>query len=53
MINKTEVGKRIIALRKELGYSQSDFADKLNVMPQSLTWKSTTALLQTWDGNSE
>lgn len=37
MINKTEVGKRIIAFRKELGYSQSDFADKLNVTPQAVS----------------
>jgi ubiquinone/menaquinone biosynthesis C-methylase UbiE/DNA-binding XRE family transcriptional regulator len=45
MINKTEAGKRIIALRKELGYSQSDFADKLNVTPQAVSkWETGLAL---------
>ena len=45
MINKIEVGKRIIALRKELGYSQSDFADKLNVTPQAVSkWETGLAL---------
>ena len=45
MINKIEAGKRIIAMRKELGYSQSDFADKLNVTPQAVSkWETGQAL---------
>jgi len=45
MINKLNVGKRIIALRKEHGYSQSDFADKLNITPQAVSkWETGLAL---------
>jgi len=45
MIDKLKVGKRIIALRKEYGYSQSDFADKLNVTPQAVSkWETGLAL---------
>ena len=45
MIDKTKVGKRIIALRKECGYSQGEFADKLNVTPQAVSkWETGLAL---------
>jgi len=45
MIDKIKVGKRIIALRKEYGYSQGDFADKLNVTPQAVSkWETGMAL---------
>jgi ubiquinone/menaquinone biosynthesis C-methylase UbiE/DNA-binding XRE family transcriptional regulator len=45
MIDKLKVGKRIIALRKECGYSQGDFADKLNVTPQAVSkWETGLAL---------
>jgi len=45
MIDKLKVGKRIIALRKERGYSQSEFADKLNVTPQAVSkWETGLAL---------
>ena len=45
MIDKIKVGKRIIALRKEHGYSQSEFADKLNVTPQAVSkWETGLAL---------
>jgi len=37
MINKTETGKRIAALRNKLGYSQAAFAEKLNVSPQAVS----------------
>ena len=45
MIDKVKVGKRITALRKECGYSQSDFAAKLNVTPQAVSkWETGLAL---------
>ncbi|MCL2775946.1 MAG: helix-turn-helix domain-containing protein [Oscillospiraceae bacterium] len=45
MIDKVKVGKRIIALRKECGYSQSDFADMLSVTPQAVSkWETGLAL---------
>lgn len=45
MIDKLKVGKRIIALRKEHGYSQGDFANKLNVTPQAVSkWETGLAL---------
>jgi len=45
MIDKIKVGKRIIALRKELGYSQGEFADKLCVTPQAVSkWETGLAL---------
>ena len=36
MIDKAVVGTRIAMLRKELGYSQSAFAEKLNVSAPAL-----------------
>lgn len=45
MVDKIKVGKRIIALRKEHGYSQSGFADKLSVTPQAVSkWETGLAL---------
>lgn len=45
MINKIEVGKRIGSMRKELGFSQSDFADKLGVTAQAVSkWETGLAL---------
>lgn len=45
MIDKTEVGKRIAAFRKKLGYSQSVFAEKLNVSTQAVSkWETGLAL---------
>jgi len=45
MINKTETGKRISALRGKLGYSQAAFAEKLNVSPQAVSkWETGAAL---------
>ena len=45
MIDKIKVGKRIIALRKEHGYSQSEFAEKLSVTPQAVSkWETGLAL---------
>jgi len=45
MINKTETGKRIAALRNKLGYSQAAFAEKLNVTPQAVSKWETGATL--------
>ena len=45
MINKTEVGARIISLRKQKGYSQADFAEKLSISPQAVSkWETGLAL---------
>jgi transcriptional regulator with XRE-family HTH domain len=45
MIDKTAVGKRIFALRKELNYSQATFAEKLNVSTQAVSkWETGLAL---------
>jgi len=45
MIDKVKVGKRIIALRKEHGFSQSEFAVQLNVTPQAVSkWETGLAL---------
>lgn len=45
MIDKTVVGKRIAALRKELSYSQSEFADRLNVTTQAVSkWETGLTL---------
>ena len=45
MIDKTIVGSRIAALRKELGYSQAVFAGKLNVSTQAVSkWETGLAL---------
>ena len=45
MINKVETGKRIAALRGKLGYSQSAFAEKLNVSPQAVSkWETGVSL---------
>jgi len=45
MINKTETGKRIAALRGKLGYSQAVFAEKLNVSPQAVSkWETGQTL---------
>ena len=37
MINKIDVGKRIGSLRKNLHYSQAEFAEKLNVSTQAVS----------------
>ena len=37
MIDKNAAGHRIALLRKELGYSQSQFAQKLNVSAQAVS----------------
>lgn len=45
MIDKTVVGARIAMLRKELGYSQSAFAERLNVSAQAVSkWETGLAL---------
>ncbi|MDF2936360.1 MAG: hypothetical protein K0Q90_1733 [Paenibacillaceae bacterium] len=45
MVDKVLVGSRISALRKELGYSQAAFAEKLNVSPQAVSkWETGLAL---------
>jgi transcriptional regulator with XRE-family HTH domain len=45
MIDRLQVGKRITALRKELGYSQGDFAEQLNITPQAVSkWETGLAL---------
>jgi len=45
MINKFETGKRIASLRGKLGYSQSAFAEKLNVSPQAVSkWETGQTL---------
>ncbi len=45
MINKTEVGARISHLRKDLGYSQSEFSELLNVSPQAVSkWETGISL---------
>ncbi len=45
MINKTVVGSRISALRKELGFSQAVFAEKLHVSTQAVSkWETGLAL---------
>lgn len=45
MIDKAVVGKRIAALRKKLSYSQSEFADKLNVTTQAVSkWETGLTL---------
>ena len=45
MIDKAVVGTRIAMLRKELGYSQSAFAEKLNVSAQAVSkWETGLAL---------
>ena len=49
MINKTETGKRIAALRSKLGYSQAIFAEKLNVTPQAVSKWETGATLPDLD----
>ena len=49
MINKTETGKRIAALRSKLGYSQAVFAEKLNVTPQAVSKWETGATLPDLD----
>ena len=49
MINKTETGNRIAALRGKLGYSQATFAEKLNVTPQAVSKWETGATLPDLD----
>lgn len=45
MINKTEVGKRISSLRKNLCYSQAEFAEKLDVSTQAVSkWETGLTL---------
>lgn len=45
MIDRIEVGKRIAALRKSLGYSQGVFAEKLNVTTQAVSkWETGLAV---------
>jgi len=45
MIDKIDVGKRISAFRKKLGYSQSMFAEKLNVSSQAVSkWETGLTL---------
>ena len=45
MIDKIETGKRIAVLRRELGYSQAAFAEKLNVSAQAVSkWETGLAL---------
>lgn len=45
MIDKRVVGTRIAMLRKDLGYSQSAFAEKLNVSAQAVSkWETGLAL---------
>lgn len=45
MINKIDVGNRICKLRKQAGYSQTIFADKLGVSPQAVSkWETGLAL---------
>jgi ubiquinone/menaquinone biosynthesis C-methylase UbiE/DNA-binding XRE family transcriptional regulator/uncharacterized protein YbaR (Trm112 family) len=49
VINKTETGKRIAALRNKMGYSQAVFAEKLNVSPQAVSKWETGATLPDLD----
>ena len=45
MINKAEVGNRICSLRKEKGFSQTAFAEKLGVSAQAVSkWETGQAL---------
>jgi len=45
MINKTEVGQRIANLRKNLEFSQAEFAEKLNVSTQAVSkWETGNSL---------
>jgi transcriptional regulator with XRE-family HTH domain len=45
MINKTEVGSRLAALRKKHNLSQAVLAEKLNVTPQAVSkWETGLAL---------
>ena len=45
MINKYEVGQRISGLRKNLGYSQAEFAERLNVSTQAVSkWETGASL---------
>lgn len=45
MIDKNAAGHRIALLRKELGYSQSQFAQKLNVSAQAVSkWENGDSL---------
>ena len=45
MIDKTLAGSRIAMLRKELGYSQAVFAEKLGVSAQAVSkWETGLAL---------
>lgn len=45
MVNKTDVGKRISRLRKNLGYSQAEFAEILDVSPQAVSkWETGLTL---------
>lgn len=45
MIDKADAGKRIAVLRKKLGYSQSMFAERLNVSTQAVSkWETGLAL---------
>ena len=48
MINKIDVGKRIGSLRKNLHYSQAEFAEKLNVSTQAVSkWETGLTLSDT------
>jgi len=45
MINKIDVGKRISSLRKNLSYSQAEFAEKLSVSTQAVSkWETGLTL---------
>ena len=45
MINKLQAGKRISALRKSKGLSQTEFAEKLGISPQAVSkWETGQAL---------
>ena len=45
MINRSEVGSRISVMRKEAGYTQAVFADKLGVSTQAVSkWENGAAL---------
>lgn len=45
MINKTDVGHHIASLRKNLGLSQSEFAEKLSISTQAVSkWETGQSL---------
>lgn len=48
MLNSSEIGKRIVLLRKEIGYTQEQLSVLLNVTPQAVSkWEKGNALPDT------